>query len=470
MATMSSSTVRSFTAGGVCLPKDASPSHPRTARNAWQFGAVVSKAAGDRVASGHHCSSSGASPAFQPLPLRQRDSNRVSAVKFPLRRAPRKSGARFDVGRGVVCEVAGSSLGKETAGTKLSGKEQTEMLGSYVSRLKIVAGETDVLTALLSADDQVQCLGSGEECVVEAAEARPQPVVPGSSITGNYSLELNIAGEVQVLAASLHQPRLIWFAKSAEEENRYIDRGINACLAGAALAFGVSKFFTVDHDYWHGWTMYEILRYAPLHNWSAYEEALKQNPVLAKMMISGFVYTLGDWIAQCNEGKPIFEFDRTRMLRSGLVGFTLHGSLSHFYYHICEALFPFQGWWVVPVKVAFDQTIWSAFWNSVYFVMLGMLRLENPVTIYKELKATFFPMLTAGWKLWPFAHLVTFGVIPVEQRLLWVDCVEVLWVTILSMMSNAKAEARTQDSIEETVAAETLSCLSEATEVTHSER
>ena len=47
-----------------------------------------------------------------------------------------------------------------------------------------------------------------------------------------------------------------------------------------------------------GWTLFEILRYAPQHNWSAYEEALKTNPVLAKMMISGVVYSLGDWIAQ----------------------------------------------------------------------------------------------------------------------------------------------------------------------------
>lgn len=38
----------------------------------------------------------------------------------------------------------------------------------------------------------------------------------------------------------------------------------------------------------------------------------------------------------------------------------------------------------------------------------------------------------AGWKLWPFAHLITYGVVPVEQRLLWVDCVELIWVTILS--------------------------------------
>ncbi|XP_042498112.1 uncharacterized protein LOC122076710 isoform X2 [Macadamia integrifolia] len=33
-----------------------------------------------------------------------------------------------------------------------------------------------------------------------------------------------------------------------------------------------------------GWTLYEILRYAPLHNLTAYEEALETNPVLAKVV------------------------------------------------------------------------------------------------------------------------------------------------------------------------------------------
>ncbi|XBJ07072.1 hypothetical protein VPH35_012648 [Triticum aestivum] len=50
-----------------------------------------------------------------------------------------------------------------------------------------------------------------------------------------------------------------------------------------------------------GWTIFEILRYMSEHNWSAYEEALKANPVLAKMMISSVVYSLGDWIAQAFE-------------------------------------------------------------------------------------------------------------------------------------------------------------------------
>ncbi|EYU26408.1 hypothetical protein ABFS82_08G183400 [Erythranthe guttata] len=230
--------------------------------------------------------------------------------------------------------------------------------------------------------------------------------------------------------------------ESQEEMDKLIDRTINATIVLAAGTFAITKLLTIDHDYWHGWTLLEILRYAPQHNWSAYESALKTNPVLAKMVISGVVYSVGDWIAQCYEGKPIFEFDRARLFRSGLVGFTLHGSLSHYYYHFCEALFPFDDWWVVPAKVLFDQTVWSAIWNSIYFTLLGVLRFESPANIFSEWKATFLPMLTAGWKLWPFAHLVTYGVIPVEQRLLWVDCVELIWVTILSTYSNEKSEAR----------------------------
>ncbi|KAF3332985.1 Peroxisomal membrane protein 2 [Carex littledalei] len=220
--------------------------------------------------------------------------------------------------------------------------------------------------------------------------------------------------------------------EGGEEMGKMADRAINAAIVLAAGTFAVTKLLTIDHDYWHGWTIFEIVKYAPLHNWTAYEEALKTNPVLAKMMISGIVYSIGDWIAQCYEGKPLFDFDRTRMFRSGIVGFTLHGSLSHYYYHFCEALFPYDDWWVVPAKVAFDQTAWSALWNSIYYLALGLLRFESPVTTFSELRATFWPMLTAGWKLWPFAHLITYGVIPLEQRLLWVDCVELIWVTILS--------------------------------------
>lgn len=179
-----------------------------------------------------------------------------------------------------------------------------------------------------------------------------------------------------------------------EEIDRFVGKAINATIVLGVGSLAITRLLSIDHDFWHGWTLYEVLRYAPEHNWVAYEEALKTNPVLSKMAISGIVYSVGDWIAQCYEGKPLFEFDRTRLFRSGLVGFALHGSLSHYYYQFCEALIPSKEWWVVPAKVAFDQTAWAALWNSIYFVALGFLRLESPANILEELKSTFWPMLT----------------------------------------------------------------------------
>ncbi|KAI5069638.1 hypothetical protein GOP47_0015939 [Adiantum capillus-veneris] len=310
----------------------------------------------------------------------------------------------------------------------------------------LIADDLDVVP-MTSKDPVDQQQGDSVLMGIESVEEQS----PLASSPGGFSPESPFAFDLSSMAASgaSNEAQVLVASVSdmppSAQDQQFADQAINAAIVGVAGAFAITKILTVDHDYWHGWTIIEILRYAPLHNWSAYEEALKTNPILAKMMISGCVYAIGDWIAQCYEGKPILEISRKRMIRSGLVGFCLHGSLSHFYYHICEALFPFKDWWGVPIKVAFDQTIWSAIWNSIYFVTLGVLRLESPTSIASELRSTFWPMLTAGWKLWPFAHLITYGVIPVEQRLLWVDCVELIWVTILSMYSNERAEARMQE-------------------------
>jgi protein Mpv17 len=242
-----------------------------------------------------------------------------------------------------------------------------------------------------------------------------------------------------------YQPKWFWWTKSQEEESKVTNCVVNLFLVLFAASAAAHKILTVDQDVWTGWSYFEILRRVPVDNWHGYQQMLQTNPVFAKMCISGVVYTLGDWSAQTCEGKPFLEFDRPRMIRSGLVGFCLHGSLSHFYYQAFEAVFPYTDWWAVGIKVAIDQTIWSGIWNSIYYTTLGVLRAESPQTIWRELRATFVPMLTAGWKLWPFAHLITYGVVPVEHRLLWVDMVELVWVTMLSMISNEKQEKRAEE-------------------------
>lgn len=85
---------------------------------------------------------------------------------------------------------------------------------------------------------------------------------------------------------------------------------------------------------------------------------------------------------QCYEGKPLFEFDRTRMFRSGLVGFTLHGSLSHYYYQFCEVIIVVHIW---PVGLFVYFCRWPevfAFVSRLFFLSKigGWSLLKLPLT------------------------------------------------------------------------------------------
>ncbi len=133
-------------------------------------------------------------------------------------------------------------------------------------------------------------------------------------------------------------------------------------------------------------------------------------------------------------------------MRSGLCGLLAHGPLSHLYYVALDqgfaqqALIPTDSWLVPLAKVGIDQTAWSLLWNSTYYVLLGLLKAESPAVIAATVRATWWDLLKAGWRLWPLVHLFTYGVIPVQHRLLFVDGVELVWVSILSMYGQQQRE------------------------------
>ena len=185
----------------------------------------------------------------------------------------------------------------------------------------------------------------------------------------------------------------------------------------------------------------------PVH---LYNSFVTTNPIETKACISGVVYSLGDYIAQNYEGRDVEELDASRIVRSGLCGLLAHGPLSHLYYVFLDHAFANQNIvdvdsWLVPVmKIGIDQTIWSVIWNSTYYVLLGLLKFESPSTIWLSVKGSWLDLLKAGWRLWPLAHLVTYGVIPVQHRLLFVDTVELIWVCVLSTVGQRMREEREQ--------------------------
>lgn len=224
-------------------------------------------------------------------------------------------------------------------------------------------------------------------------------------------------------------------AKALSLDEREVNAYVNA---GALLMVGaliLTKLVTVDLDAWRGWEPSEILFRIPIDNWQGYMDFLTSQPIVTKALTSFSVYLIGDLVAQTSEGKTLGELDRGRVARSAIAGLVGHGPLSHFWYEVCEGFFGFLGlteWWAVFPKIGVDQLLWSPIWNGVYIALLGAMKRDSFGTIVQTVRETAVPLVTSGLKLWPMAHLITYGLIPVENRLLWVDTVEILWVVILS--------------------------------------
>ena len=156
------------------------------------------------------------------------------------------------------------------------------------------------------------------------------------------------------------------------------------------------------------------------------------------------MYTIGDIIARKTEGLDIGKLDRGRILRSALAGLIGHGPMSHVWYHVSEDFFDntlhLHAWWDFIPKVVVDQAVFGPIWNNSYILLLGIMQLQRPGQIFADMKRSTIPLLISGLKLWPFVHCITYGLIPVENRLLWVDFVEIFWVTILANEANSEAK------------------------------
>mmetsp|Transcript_30917 Transcript_30917/g.52833 ORF Transcript_30917/g.52833 Transcript_30917/m.52833 type:complete len:106 (-) Transcript_30917:155-472(-) len=77
---------------------------------------------------------------------------------------------------------------------------------------------------------------------------------------------------------------------------------------------------------------------------------------------------------------------------------------------------------------------------AAYIVLLGVMQLQKPGQVWSDIKRTTIPLIVSGLKLWPLAHCVTYGLVPVENRLLWVDLVEIIWVTILATQASGAGD------------------------------
>lgn len=254
-----------------------------------------------------------------------------------------------------------------------------------------------------------------------------------------FEAEKDTDGEVE-----LWEPKFLPWVKSQIEEDREINFYVNIAFLAVIGITVLAATVGPTLDVARGWTAEEVLYRLPRDNWDSYLHVLREYPIPVKAATSGVVYALGDWTAQTTNGVTLPEIDRWRILKSSVAGFIAHGPLSHFWYGICEAAFTAIGWnsawWVFMPKVVVDQLLWGPLWTAIYIALLGVFSRDSSERIWEAVQSTLIPLVIKGLKLWPLVHVITYAVIPEENRLLWVDTVEILWVTILSKQAAEEAK------------------------------
>lgn len=220
---------------------------------------------------------------------------------------------------------------------------------------------------------------------------------------------------------------------------------INAIVLVAAFGFSIYTMVNIDHDITRGWTQAEIAMRVPLDNWASYESSLAESPMLTKTMINVIVYSLGDWLSQTVfQQKNVLEFDVVRTIRNGFIGLCF-GPAVHAYYEWSDHILPVEGGLVNRLeKILMDQTLYLTVKCSIYIAAVGLLQGDNYETVQNSVKTRIRPICFTAWKFWPLIHCITYSVIPNRHRMLWVNCVDLIWNAILASMSRSEESIDSQ--------------------------
>lgn len=93
------------------------------------------------------------------------------------------------------------------------------------------------------------------------------------------------------------------------------------------------------------------------------------------------------------------------------------------------------GW--VGVRVGSEPaTGAAALWttpSSSFSCMVGPAAKGASTVHLRSSSDRAMQLMTAGWKLWPAVGLITYTIVPLRHRLLWVDAIEIVYRSAVSV-------------------------------------
>ena len=169
--------------------------------------------------------------------------------------------------------------------------------------------------------------------------------------------------------------------------------------------------------------------------WAAYEKALEKDPLLIKGLTSMTGFAIGDILAQqFIEKKGKYNLNRT--LKMASFGLLVHGTTSHWFYGKLDGKIPGTDAGAVASKVFIDQVLWNPIFGVMFFGYMGLWERQGVDGTIKKIKGDLMTQVTGSWTVWPVAHAINFKFIPTEQRVLYINTIQIFYNCFLSIIGN----------------------------------
>ncbi|KAI1500723.1 hypothetical protein F5X99DRAFT_229757 [Biscogniauxia marginata] len=98
---------------------------------------------------------------------------------------------------------------------------------------------------------------------------------------------------------------------------------------------------------------------------------------------------------------------------------------------------PKLNWRNTLSKWFIDCITLGAIINTVaFFILMGVMKRQPAAQIGHNIRTETVPVIVAGYKIWPFASIISFSCVPVERRIVFLNFVGLLWGIYMSLVAS----------------------------------
>ena len=179
----------------------------------------------------------------------------------------------------------------------------------------------------------------------------------------------------------------------------------------------------------------------------AYDALLKRRPLPTKMASSGAASALGDALAQTIVGNT---YDPRRTLVFAAIGVFYFAPLLHLWYKMLNSLEKsgvssgrFTRRQIIGLQLLMNQSIGAMCANGGFFYAYAAFDRWLPggasapilETASRAFHRKFWRIMKANWVVWPLPSLVNLALVPLDYRVLFMNCFAVVWKCVLSLLT-----------------------------------